>query len=602
MSYKSLEEALIDLKKAGMLLTISEEVDPYLEMASIARQSYEKGAPAILFEKVKGSPFRAVCNIFGSLERAEFLFRKEWNTLEAAISLKANPLSVLKKPKNVPLLPFAALQANPLRSYNAPVLKEECLLSDLPQIHSWKDDGGAFITLPQVCSLDPKQPSILKANLGMYRIQISGNDYVLNQECGLHYQINRDIARHHQKAIALKKPLKVSIFIGGPPAHTLAAVMPMPENLSEFIIAGLLNGRAFRYSMHQGWIVSADADFCILGEIDSNLKPEGPFGDHLGYYSAKHDFPFLRISKVYHKKNAIFPFTVVGRPPQEDTIFGELIHKITAPMVPASIPGLFEMHAVDAAGVHPLLLAIASERFVPYRPSEPMELLKTANAILGFNQAALAKYLLIAAHEDNPSLSTKDISSYFGHILSRIDFSRDLHFQTSTTIDTLDYSGSSLNHGSKLVLAATGKPKRELGNGQGEVFNSFPLIDGFSNVKYMMPGVLVLEATPLASIEALTRALEDWEHKSLYPWISVVDDAYFASQSIENWLWVTFTRSDPAQDVYGVRHRIHYKHFACDPPIIIDARLKQHHQKPLKIDPEIEKQAEQKLLRVLNKV
>jgi 4-hydroxy-3-polyprenylbenzoate decarboxylase len=310
MSYKSLEDALIDLKKAGMLLTISEEVDPYLEMASIARQAYKRKAPAILFEKVKGSPFRAACNIFGTLERAEFLFRKEWKTLETAISAKANPLSVFQAPQNLPLLPFAAIQAKPQRSFQVPVLKEECSLSDLPQLHSWKEDGGAFITLPQVCSLDPEESSLLKANLGMYRIQISGNDYIANQECGLHYQINRDIARHHQKAIILKKPLKVSIFIGGPPAHTLAAVMPMPENLSELIMAGLLNGRAFRYSMHEGWVISADADFCILGEIDILQKPEGPFGDHLGYYSAKHNFPFLKVSKVFHKKNAIFPFTI----------------------------------------------------------------------------------------------------------------------------------------------------------------------------------------------------------------------------------------------------------------------------------------------------
>jgi len=601
MSYKSLEDALIDLKKAGMLLTISEEVDPYLEMASIARQAYKRKAPAILFEKVKASPFRAACNIFGTLERAEFLFRKEWKTLETAISAKANPLSVFQAPQNLPLLPFAAIQAKPQRSFQVPVLKEECSLSDLPQLHSWKEDGGAFITLPQVCSLDPEESSLLKANLGMYRIQISGNDYIANQECGLHYQINRDIARHHQKAIILKKPLKVSIFIGGPPAHTLAAVMPMPENLSELIMAGLLNGRAFRYSMHEGWVISADADFCILGEIDILQKPEGPFGDHLGYYSAKHNFPFLKVSKVFHKKNAIFPFTVVGRPPQEDTVFGHLIHKITAPMVPASIPGLMEMHAVDAAGVHPLLLAIGSERYVPYRPSEPMELLKTSNALLGFNQAALAKYLLIAACEDDPSLTTKNIPAFFSHVLSRLDFSRDLHFQTSTTIDTLDYSGTSLNHGSKLVLAAAGKPKRELGNAQGEVFQTFPKVEGFSNLKYVMPGVLALEAKSRASMEALARALESWEHKELYPWISIVNDASFTSESIENWLWITFTRSDPAQDIYGVRHHIHYKHFACEAPILIDARIKAHHQRPLETNFEVEDRAEQKLLKALKR-
>lgn len=601
MSYKSLEEALIDLKKAGMLISISEEVDPYLEMAEIARQAYEAGTPAILFENVKGSKFRAACNIFGTLERAEYLFRNEWDGLQAAVMTKADPLSMLKQPKSWPHLPLAALHSRPLKKKQAPVLKEECALSDLPQLHSWKEDGGAFITLPQVCSLDPYQPSILNANLGMYRIQISGNQYAPNKECGLHYQINRDIARHHQAAIELKKPLKVSIFIGGPPAHTLAAVMPMPENLSELVMAGLLNGRAFRYTMHQGWVISADADFCILGEIESELKPEGPFGDHLGYYSGKHDFPFLKVAKVFHKKNAIFPFTVVGRPPQEDTVFGDLIHKITAPMVPASIPGLFEMQAVDAAGVHPLLLAIGSEHFIPYRPREPMGLLKTANAILGFNQAALAKYLFIAAREDNSTLSTYDFPSYFGHLLSRLDLSRDLHFQTSTTIDTLDYSGTSLNHGSKLILAAAGEPRRLLGVGAAVDLNSFPKVDGFSNLKVVMPGVLVLEATPTASMENLARALEPWEQKEHYPWISIVDDASFTAKTIENWLWVTFTRSDPARDVYGVRHRTSHKHWICEAPLLVDARLKPYHQKPLTIDSEIEVRAKQKLQSALKR-
>lgn len=209
--------------------------------------------------------------------------------------------------------------------------------------------------------------------------------------------------------------------------------------------------------------------------------------------------------------------------------------------------------------------------------------------------------MFIAAREDNSTLSTYDFPSYFGHLLSRLDLSRDLHFQTSTTIDTLDYSGTSLNHGSKLILAAAGEPRRLLGVGAAVDLNSFPKADGFSNLKVVMPGVLVLEATPTASMENLARALESWEQKEQYPWISIVDDASFTAKTIENWLWVTFTRSDPARDVYGVRHRTSHKHWICEAPLLVDARLKPYHQKPLTIDPEIEVRAKQKLQNALKR-
>src|SRR5690606_30406744 len=274
----------------------------------------------------------------------------------------------------------------------------------LPRIRSWPEDGGPFITLPQVYTEDPDRPGIFRSNLGMYRIQLAGNQYGAN-EIGLHYQIHRGIGAHHAAALRRGEPLRVSIFIGGPPSHTLAAVMPLPESISELLFAGMLAGRRFRYKRHDGYLVSSDADFVITGTVDPReTRPEGPFGDHLGYYSLVHDFPFLRVEKVWHRRDAIWPFTVVGRPPQEDTSFGKLIHEITAPVVPKEIPGVHALHAVDAAGVHPLLLAIGSERYVPWGERIPQELLTIANAILGFGQCSLAKYLLIAAREDDANL------------------------------------------------------------------------------------------------------------------------------------------------------------------------------------------------------
>lgn len=659
--YSSLEQALLDLEKAGMLRRIREEVDPYLEMAEIARQAFDSKGPALLFEKVKGSRFRAACNIFGTRERMDFLFRDTLESTRTAVLFKSNPAEFFRHAGPATLLRAAkaGIRSLPRRSGSIRDF-EECTLADLPQIVGWPEDGGPFLTLPQVATLPSDGAKILTANLGMYRVQIAGNDFAPD-ECGIHYQINRDIARHHRKAIEEGRALKVSVFLGGPPAHTVAAVMPMPEDLSELTFAGMLGGRRFRYFMHEGYIVSSDADFCILGEIAPELKPEGPFGDHVGYYSGKHLFPYLKVKKVLCKKNAIYPFTSVGRPPKEDTIFGEFIHDITRPMVPSSLPGVETVHAVDASGVHPLCLAIAKENFIPYiRPEErePLELLKTANALLGFNQVSLAKYLMVAAKEDagvklsagadasgikqpagikrpdgiklsasknqdvrgaqdvrraknaSGALDARDVPAFFAHVLERADFARDLHFQTSTFIDTLDYTGTHLNHGSKLVIAAAGIKRRELRECAGDL-DGLKLPVGFSNAKIAMKGVLAVQwnggssaaerttelngdagnpgengGTPAPeNIAQFRNALACWEYRENYPWVSIVNDTSTiggdSQKSLDDFLWLTFTRSDPAQDIYGLNERFVQKHWAIDAPLIVDATIKPRHQKAL---------------------
>jgi len=597
MPYNSLESALLDLEKHGMLLRIREEVSPDLVMPKMAEIATCESLPALLFEHVQNSPFRAAANIFGTRERAHFLFRKTLRKAETAIAFHGDPITILKNPRLWPSLPSIGISALPIKSLKAPVLAETTTLSKLPQIRLHKDDGGTFLTLPQVFSQMPGESNMLKSNLGMYRIQTSGNDYVQDEECGLHYQIERDIARHHEAALEQGKPLKVSIWLGGPPAHTIASIMPMPQELSELLFAGLLGGRSFRYTDYDGWKVSSDADFCILGELAPTLKPEGPFGDHIGYYSAKHDFPYLNVKKVFCKKNAIYPFTTVGRPPQEDSIFGELIAELVKPIVPQSVTGICEMNSVDAAGVHPLLLAIGKERYQPYvKEREPMELLKEANALLGFNQVSLSKYVFIAAREDSKTLNTRNIVDYFVHIFKRIHLNRDIHFQTETTIDTLDYSGRALNHGSKVIFAAAGSPIRNLGNSTEE-FSSLNLPEGFSNPKLAFPGALVIEASKNADMEALASALSHWNEKEKFPWVTVSDDASFTAKNIDNWLWVTFTRSNPAQDIYGVNSHFQNKHWTCEAPLLIDARMKPQMQTAIEEDPKIEALARDILFR-----
>jgi len=595
--YHNLEDCIIDLEKNGHLIRIQEEVDPYLEMAAIHLKVYAAGGPALLFEHVKGSKFRAVSNLFGTLERSKFIFRDTWEDVQNVMALRNDPMKALKSPfKNIQT-GIAAVKALPLKkSGRIAVTAQEIKISDLPLIQHWPMDGGAFITLPQVYTEDPDKPGIMNSNLGMYRVQLNGNDYEMNQEIGMHYQIHRGIGVHQDKANKQGVPLKVSIFLGGPPAHTLSAVMPLPEGMSEMTFAGLLAGRRFRYSYIDGFCISNDADFVITGEIHpGDTKPEGPFGDHLGYYSLTHPFPLMKVHKVYAKPNAIWPFTVVGRPPQEDTSFGELIHNLTGKAIKEEIPGVKEVHAVDAAGVHPLLFVIGSERYTPYQPvKQPTELLTIANRILGTGQLSLAKYLFITA-EDHQTLDTHQEVDFLTYILERIDLHRDIHFQTNTTIDTLDYSGTGLNRGSKVIFAAYGDKKRDLCK---EIPDVLKELQGFENVCWVMPGIVAIQgpkfidyAQAQQELQGLCEAIQAKGPIPSCPMFILCDDSPFMSATIKNFLWATFTRSNPSHDIYGVNSYYENKHWACD-NLIIDARIKPHQAPPLIPDKTVEKNIE----------
>lgn len=596
MGYKNLHDCITDLEKHGHLIRIKEEVDPYLEMAAIHLRVFEKQGPAIYFEKVKGSKFPAVSNLFGTLERSEFIFRDTLEKIKTLVDLKNDPIKAFKKPFKNAGAALTAFSALPLKLSNSSIKNfAKTTISELPQIVNWPMDGGPFVTMPQVYTENIGNPGIMNANLGMYRIQLGGNEYIQNQEIGLHYQLHRGIGVHQSKANAKGQPLKVSIFVGGPPSHPVAAVMPLPEGLSEMTFAGALGNRRFRYFYDsEGFCISADADFVITGTVmPHDNKPEGPFGDHLGYYSLKHPFPLMKVHNVYHRKNAIWSFTVVGRPPQEDTSFGALIHEITGSALPKEIPGLHAVNAVDAAGVHPLLFAIGSERYTPYiKERKPQEILTIANHILGKNQLSLAKYLFIAAKEDDPSLDVNNIEDFLKHILERIDLTRDLHFYTKTTIDTLDYSGGGLNSGSKVAITAAGPVIRELLTKAPAGFN---LPDIFANHKIAMPGVLAITAPEYQNEEQTNReiyqlneALKDKDLSGL-PMLVLCDDADFTAANINNLVWVTFTRSNPSHDIYGINSFTEHKHWGCRGPMIIDARKKPHHAPELTKDAEVEK-------------
>lgn len=594
MGYRNLQECVADLERHGHLVRIREEIDADLEAAEIHRRVFERGGPAILFERVRNCRFPMVSNLFGTMPRAKFIFRDALRGVAALVRLKRDPGELLRRPWTLPSVLRTLASLRCARRFSGPVLGCRTSLSQLPQLKSWPRDGGAFITLPEVYTEHPDRPGYLHSNLGMYRVQLSGNQYGPNQ-VGLHYQIHRSIGFHHAAAIAKGSRLRVNILVGGPPSLALAAVMPLPDGIPEVAFAGALSRRAIRMvRVGDGPLICTEADFCISGTIDPDHQlPEGPFGDHLGYYSLVHDFPVVNVDCVWHRSDAIWPFTVVGRPPQEDTVFGELIHELTGPAIPAVLPGVHAVHAVDAAGVHPLLLAIGSERYVPWAAErQPQELLTNANAILGQGQLSLAKYLVIAAREDQPQLDIHDIRAFLQHVLARVDWSRDLHFHTRTTIDTLDYSGAGLNQGSKLVIAAAGPMRREL---LAEIPPSLHLPQGFEQPQVCLPGVLAVKSPPWNAgphgddpePQRFCREFTAQSEICRFPLIVLVDDSVFCAKSLGNFLWVTFTRSNPAADISGIGSSIHQKHWGCQGSLVIDARIKSHMAPPLETDPQV---------------
>ncbi|MEN6449557.1 MAG: UbiD family decarboxylase [Thermoguttaceae bacterium] len=665
--YRNLRQCVADLEAAGQLRRIDAPVDPNLEVAEIQRRVFRAAGPALLFTNVVGCRFPMLGNLFGTMDRIRYLFRDSLDRLRQLVALQVDPADLMRRPRLYLKAPWSALLTRPRRVRSGPVLECETTIGQLPQLKSWPDDGGAYITLPQVYTEDPDSPGLYHGNLGMYRVQLSGGRYDADREVGLHYQIQRGIAAHHAAALRRNEPLRVNVFVGGPPAMTVAAVMPLPEGMSELTLAGVLGRRRVPMICRPGQLpIHAEADFCITGSLDpKQLKPEGPFGDHLGYYSLAHEFPVMRVEHVYHRRDAIWPFTVVGRPPQEDSMLGQLIHELVGPVVPRQFPGVKAVEAVDAAGVHPLLLAIGSERYVPYDPPRrPRELMTLANALLGQGQLSLAKYLWIVAAEDAPGLSIHDVPAFFRHALERVDWRRDLHFQTCTTLDTLDYTSGRLNEGSKLAVCAAGPAIRRLPTEleKGTVL-ALPEELGFRHPRVVLPGVLVLEGPPyktavpaaakhaVAGVPAAAKhavadgsssakreavfgdsssdrlavagtasqvndrsAVGDSARTRLavagtaprdvavgrfcdrfrrqdainaFPLIVIVDRSDFAAATLENFLWTTFTRSDPATDVYGIESFTADKHWGCHGSLVIDARTKPHHAPPLVEDPAV---------------
>lgn len=545
--FRNIREFIALLRDEGEIVDVTAPVDPNLEIAEIHRRVAAANGPALFFKNVKGSQFPVVTNLFGSKRRVELCFgpRPE-ELLYKLIKLSEKPPSLGLFWKNRKLLArLRHIGTKKSRSSLVNQVKMERVnLEAIPLLKTWPMDGGHFITLPLVYT---ESVTGGPSNLGMYRIQRYDQ-----QQCGLHFQIGKGGGFHYYEAEKQNKPLPVTIFIGGAPALILSAITPLPENISELLFASFLQEK--KLSLSKEGLIS-ECEFAIVGKaMPHKRRSEGPFGDHYGYYSLEHDFPYLECEAIYHRKDAIYPATVVGKPIQEDFYIGEYLQKLLSPLFPKVMPAVVDLWSYGESGFHSLSAAIIKERY-------NRECMSSAFRILGEGQLAFTKCLLLT---DQP-IDLQNFRETLTTILERMQPATDLYIFSNLSMDTLDYTGPKLNEGSRVIFVGIGEKKRELPE---ELPKNLPL--SIKKVGIFCPGCLVIEGVANTNCNDLTMHPE-FAH---WPLIVLVDSVTKALKSQISFIWTTFTRFEPAADIYTKVSAIERHHLCYTFPIIIDARMK----------------------------
>lgn len=549
------------LRLRGDLVEVDAQVDARLEVAEIHRRVIAAGGPALLFRNVRGSDHRLVTNLFGTPDRARLAFgERPFQLIERLVESVTELMPpTLGKLWSLRDLGAAALRMGTQRDRSAPVreiVTDAVDLSRLPILTTWPEDGGPFLTLPLVYTEPPGGGT---HNLGVYRMQVFDE-----RTTGMHWQIGKGGGFHYARAEARNEALPVSVFLGGPPALSLAAVAPLPENVPEMLLASLILGRKIRTCSGPGpHPLIADAEFALCGQVPPHLRrPEGPFGDHYGYYSLSHDYPAFQIEWMCRRRDAILPATVVGKPRQEDFYIGDLLQELLAPLFPLVMPGVVDLWSYGETGYHSLATAVVRER---YR----REAMASAFRILGEGQLSLTKFLFVVDRR----LDLKDIRAVLTHVLERTRPETDLFVFGNLSMDTLDYTGPAINEGSKGVWLGLGEPVRRL---KAEFEGEPP--DGVSAVEVFCPGCLIVGAEGRDRDQEIARHVAEAPQFRGWPLIVLTDEPERAAASPVNFLWTTFTRFEPAADIHSRTKRIERNHVIFEPPIVIDART--HHGFP----------------------
>ncbi|HUR97261.1 MAG TPA: UbiD family decarboxylase [Pyrinomonadaceae bacterium] len=556
--HRDLRTFLQALRKENEIVEITAEVDPYLEIAEIHRRVIEGQGKALLFTNVKGSRFPVATNLFGTVRRIDLGFGKKPRAfVERAVEMAESLIPPTpKKLWSFRDIGLTALKLGTKTIRNAPVLasrQKDVDLEAIPFLQLWHEDGGHFNTLPLVYT---ESPATGKHNLGIYRMQ--RYDAV---STGMHWQIGKGGGFHYHEAELRNEPLPVTVFLGGPPALIISAIAPLPEDVPELMLASLLADEKIRIAdnpitgRHR---LIAGAEFALCGHVPPHeRKAEGPFGDHYGYYSLVHDYPVFKVDAVFHRKDAIFPATVVGKPRQEDFFIGDYLQELLSPLFPLVMPAVRDLWSYGETGFHSLAAAVVKERYA-------REALSAGFRILGEGQLALTKFLLLT---DTPQ-DLRDFRSLLEHILARVEWDRDLFVFSRTSFDTLDYASGKINHGSKAILMGLGEARRELSR---EFHSALPA--GIRRAEVFCGGCVVIqgpsydEEKDLGSRVAKSGEFDGWQ-------MVVIHDKADVALSADKFLWSTWTRFNPATDISAKTVELKNNQVSYGAPIVIDARMK----------------------------
>jgi UbiD family decarboxylase len=571
MSFPDLRAYLDRLRREGELVVVDTPVDAALEVAEVHRRVIAAGGPALLFTKVEGRDFPLVTNLFGTRRRAELAFgerplRLVKRLVELAQTLLPPDAGKLWAARDVAL---EGLRIGLRRRAHGPVTEvvtSDVRMDRLPALTTWPEDGGPFLTLPLVYT---ELPGGHGHNLGMYRMQVHGP-----RRLGMHWQIGKGGGFHHAVAEERGEALPVTVFLGGPPALILSAIAPLPENVPELMLASLIAGQRLDRTPGPGaHPLLADAEFAIVGHVPPRVRePEGPFGDHYGYYSLRHDYPVLEVSHLAHRRDAIFPATVVGKPRQEDFFIGDLLQELLSPLFPLVMPTVRALWSYGETGYHSLAAAVVRER---YR----REAMVSAFRVLGEGQLSLTKFLLVT----DRMVDLRDFRATLEHVLARTRPETDLYVFANLSMDTLDYTGPRVNEGSKGVWLGLGDPVRELPR---EFRPAVPPPAGVSDVRVFCGGCLVVGGPPYAEDPEAAPRLAAHPAFAGWPLVVLTDEPARAARSAMNFLWTTFTRFEPAADLHARALTLVRSQPSWTPPVVIDARMKPSYPKELFCDPD----------------
>lgn len=562
------------LRRDRDVVEVRTQVDPVEEVAEIHRRVIAGGGPALLFTNVKGADFPLVTNLFGTPRRAELAFgQRPLAFIKRLVHLAETMLpptpAKLWDARDVAL---AAAKIGTKRRSHGPVTEvvtRDVRLDRLPALTCWPEDGGPFVTLPLVYTQHPDKGG---PNLGMYRLHVHDA-----ASTGMHWQIGKGGGFHYQIAEAKNQPLPATVFLGGPPALILSAIAPLPENIPELLLASLVAGEKIAQvpgpNGHPHALV-ANAEFALMGQVAPHVrKPEGPFGDHYGYYSLEHDYPVFQVAQMAHRRDAIYPATVVGKPRQEDFFIGDLLQDLLSPLFPLVMPAVVDLWSYGETGYHSLAGAIVKQR---YR----REAMASAFRILGEGQLSLQKFLLVT---DQP-VDLRDFRATLEHVLARTNPETDLYVFSNLSMDTLDYSGPKVNEGSKGVWLGLGDPVRDLPR---EFRPPVPPPSDVTDVRVFCGGCLVVTGPAFADDRDAPSRIAAHPAFAGWPLVVLSDEAERATRSAMNFLWTTFTRFEPAADIHAASARIVRNHVAYSGPVCIDARMKPWYPKEVTCRPEV---------------